>query len=302
MDKRMATKAINGDVELHYEITGPEEGPLVILVAGLGEQIGSVEFPTEHAERFAVPDFVSLGSTTATRACPARLAARGRPALDPLFTAMFAGEPVPVPYSFLDMADDILAVANAVGSREVHLVGSSMGGFVVRWAAARHPNRVRSLTVVMSGAGPDVDDDGPKLDAAAFDALVAIADHRDREEQIAYKVERWRKDWGTKYPIDETWVTAQVAASFDRSYRPDGIYRQLIAGFGSPGLWAAQRSISCPTLVMHGTEDTIFPTAHGEAIAANIPGATLWLVEGLGHAMPSELWGEMVDRVRGLTA
>jgi pimeloyl-ACP methyl ester carboxylesterase len=298
----MATKAINGDVELHYEITGPEEGPLVILVAGLGEQIGAVEFPTEHAERFARAGFCVARLDNRDAGLSSSLGRAGRPALDPLFTAMFAGEPVPVPYSFLDMADDVLAVANAVGSREVHLVGASMGGFVVRWAAARHPNRVRSLTVVMSGAGADFDDDGPQLDAAVLDALVAIADHRDREEQIAYTVELWREDWGTKYPFDETWVTAQVAASFDRSYRPDGIYRQLIAAFGSPGLWAAQRSISCPTLVMHGTEDAIFPTAHGEAIAANIPGATLWLVEGMGHAMPSELWGEMVDRVRGLTA
>ncbi len=292
----MTNEAVNDGVKLHYELSGPVDGPAVILVAGLGEQIGAVEFPAEHAERFARAGYRVARMDNRDAGLSSSLDRAGRPELDPLFTAMFAGKPVPVPYSFLDMADDVLAVADAMGSHEIHLVGASLGGFVVRWAAARHPDRIRSLTVVMSGAGADFGDDGPQLDAEGLDELITMADHRDRDEQIAYTVESWRTDWGTAFAFDEDWVTALVTVSFDRSYRPDGIYRQIIAGFGSPGLWTAQRSISCPTLVMHGTDDSIFPIAHGEAIAENIPGAALWRVQGMGHAMPSELWDEMVDR------
>src|SRR3954452_11250779 len=97
VDKRTATKAINGDVELHYEITGREEGPLVILVAGLGEQIGAVEFPIEHAERFARAGFCVARLDNRDAGLSSSLDRAGRPALDPLFTAMFAGEPIPVP-------------------------------------------------------------------------------------------------------------------------------------------------------------------------------------------------------------
>jgi pimeloyl-ACP methyl ester carboxylesterase len=292
----MTNEAANGGVKLHYELSGPADGPLVILVAGLGEQIGAVEFPAEHAQRFAQAGYRVARMDNRDAGRSSSLDRAGRPELDPLFTAMFAGESIPVPYSFLDMADDVLAVADATGSHEVHLVGASMGGFIVRWAAARHPDRIRSLTVVMSGAGADFDDDGPQLEAEGLDELIAMADHRDRDEQIAYTVELWRADWGTTFPFDEDWVTAQVTASYERAYRPDGIYRQIIAGFGSPGLWTTQRSISCPTLVMHGTDDSIFPIDHGEATAANVPGAAFWRVQGMGHAMPSELWDEMVDR------
>ena len=124
-----------------------------------------------------------------------------------------------------------------------------------------------------------------------------MAAPRTRDEHIAFTVETWRADWGTSFPFDEEWVRERVASSYDRSYRPDGFYRQITAGFGAPSLWDAQRSIACPTLVMHGTEDPFFPLAHGEATAAQIPGATLWRVEGMGHTMHREVWDEMIDRV-----
>ena len=296
----MAIEAVNGTVKLHLESTGPAEGPVVILVGGLGQQIGDVEFPDEHAERFAQAGFRVVRMDNRDAGLSSSLDHVGRPDLDPLFTALFAGDTVPVPYSFLDMADDVLAVADAIGTREIHLVGASMGGWIVRWAAVRHPARVRSLTVVMSSAGADPGDDGPQLNIEGFGELVAMADHRSRDEHIAYTVELWRTDWGTTFPFDEAWVTERVAQSFDRSYRPDGIYRQIIAAFGAPGLWQAQRSISCPTLVMHGTDDPVFPVQHGEASAGAIPGAELWRVQGMGHTMHSELWDEMIDRISQL--
>jgi pimeloyl-ACP methyl ester carboxylesterase len=298
----MAIQASNGDVKLHVESSGPANGPLVILVAGLGQQIGDVEFPDDHAECFAQAGFRVARMDNRDAGLSSSFDHVGRPNLDVLFSALFADEPAPVPYSFLDMADDVLRVADAVGEREVHLVGASMGGGVVRWAAVRHPEKVRSLTVVMSGSGADPGDDGPQLAMEGFPELIAMADPRSRDEHIAYTVELWRTDWGTSFPFDEAWVTERVAASFDRSYRPDGLYRQITAAFGAPGLWHAQRAISCPTLVMHGVEDPFFPVVHGEATAVQIPSAELWRVEGMGHAMHPELWVEMVDRIAQLAA
>jgi pimeloyl-ACP methyl ester carboxylesterase len=109
-------------------------------------------------------------------------------------------------------------------------------------------------------------------------------------------VEYSRTSWGS-FGFDESWVRRRVAQSFDRAYRPHGMYRQLIAGFDSAGLWPAQRSIAVPTLVIHGTDDPVFPIEHGEAIAAQIPGADMWRVDGMGRAMAAELWTEMVERI-----
>jgi pimeloyl-ACP methyl ester carboxylesterase len=220
----------------------------------------------------------------------------GRPALEPLFAAALAGEPPSVPYSHMDMADDIIAVADALNAREVHLVGASLGGWLVRWAAVRHPERVRSQTVVMSGSGADRSDDAPQLEMEGLDELLTLSGRRNRDEHIDVMVEQWRRDWGS-FEFNEPWIHDLVARSFDRAYRPDGMYRQLIAGFGSAGLWQAQGSIAAPTLVIHGTEDRVFPIEHGEATSAQIPDADMWRVNGMGHSMAPELWTEMVERI-----
>jgi pimeloyl-ACP methyl ester carboxylesterase len=292
--------ATDGDPSLHYDCLGATSAPLVILVGGIGQQIGDVELCDELAERFATVDLRVARMDNRDAGLSSSFDHAGRPDFDALLTALFAGEPAPVPYSFLDMADDILRVADAIGDREVHLVGASMGSWLVRWAALRHPLRVRSLTVVMGASGAIPGDDGPQMAMGDIDDLVAMADPRPRDDHIAYTVELWRADWGTSFPFDEAWVHERAAASYDRSYRPDGLYRQMTAGFATPSIWDAQRSIACPTLVMHGSEDPFFPLVHGEATAEQIPGATLWRVEGMGHTMHRELWDEMVERVAEL--
>ncbi len=287
----------DGGVTLHYDCLGAASAPLVILIGGIGQQIADVELCDEFAERFASAGLRVARMDNRDAGLSSSFDHAGRPDMDALLTALFAGEPPPVPYSFLDMADDILRVANAIGDREVHLVGASMGSWIARWAALRHPLRVRSLTVVMGFSGAIPGDDGPQMATGDLDDLVAMSAPRTREEHIAYTVELWRADWGTSFPFDEEWVRERVASSYDRSYRPDGLYRQMAAGFATPSVWEAQQSIACPTLVMHGTEDPFFPIEHGEATAAQIPGATLWRVEGMGHTMHRELWDEMIDRV-----
>ena len=242
MNDAVVGEAVNGDVTINFEVRGPADGRVLILVAGLGEQIGSVEFTSDHADRFVEEGFRRSPRQPRRGGLSTALEAAGSPDLDVLFTVLFGGKPVPVPYTFRDMADDVLTVADAIDAAEIHLVGASMGGWIVRWAAVRDPNRVKSLTVVMSGAGADIGDDGPQLDAGGgLDELISLSERRAPAEQIVFTVELWRADWGSAFPFDEAWVREHVTASFERSYRPDGVYRQIVAGLGTQGLWAAQR-------------------------------------------------------------
>ena len=155
-----------GGFRINYEITCEGSGPTLVLVAGLGEQIGAVEYPEEQCRVFADHGFTVV-----------RMDNRD------------AGLSVPVDdesetpgYSLLDLADDTIAVIAALDSGPVHLVGASMGGFIARWAAIRSPQSVRTLTVVMSGSGAGPGDDGPQANSDAQPSLLGMCERRDRGE------------------------------------------------------------------------------------------------------------------------
>jgi len=293
--------ARNGEVDLYYEVQGEPEDPVLVLVPGLAEQIGSVEFPEEQVRLFVEAGFRVVRVDNRDAGLSTSCDGAGRPDLDEIVTALSSGEVPVVPYTYLDMADDLIAVADDMGASRVHLVGASGGGLVVRWAAIRHPRRVVSLTVVMSGSGALPGDDGPQLDPDVLGDLIGLGEHRPRPDHIPYAVEFWRDQWGTTFAFDEAWVTERVTETFQRSYRPDGAYRQLLAAAGSPGLWDAQRSIKQPALIVHGSADPVFAPDHAVATAAQIPNAELWLVEGMGHTMHAEIWPELTQRISVLT-
>jgi len=294
--------ARNGEVDLYYEVHGEPKAPVLILVPGLAEQIGSVEFPEEQVRLFVDAGFRVVRVDCRDAGLSTSCDEAGRPDLDEIVTALSSGEVPVVPYTHGDMADDLLAVADDMGASGIHLVGASGGGLVVRWAALRHPQRVVSLTVIMSGSGAMPGDDGPQLDPDVLGVLIGLGDHRPGPDYIPYMVDLWRDQWGTTFAFDEAWVTNRVTETFQRSYRPDGAYRQLVAGAGSPGLWDAQRSIKQPALIVCGSADPVFAPDHALATAAQIPNADLWLVEGMGHSMHAEIWTELTQRTSALTS
>ena len=250
------------DFTIHYEVTCPGDGPTLLLVAGIGEQIGSVEFPEQQCDEFAVRGFRVIR-------------------MDNRDTGLS------VPHERLPVVDPMGAAV-------------SLGGLIVRWAAIRHPDRIASLTVVMSGCGAGPNDDGPTLGPGAMERMVAMSERREYEAGVDLLVEKWRWLWGDGYPFDERWVRARVEHAFSRSYRPEGVGRLLLAAVQTPGLWKAQTEIACPTLVMHGGKDPCFGPDHGREIATRIPGAELWLDPAMGHIMHREQWAEMAERVAGL--
>lgn len=227
--------ANNDGVEIYYEVHGAPTAPVLVLVAGMGEQVGGVEFPLEQVEHFLNAGFRVVRVDSRDAGLSESFDIAGRPDMDAVLGALMSGEVPTVPYSHFDMADDLIAVADHLGAGAVHVVGASAGGFVVRWAAIRHPDRVRSVTVVMSGSGAGFDEDGPQMDLSTFDELLAEGDHRTTEAQIDHLVELWRHLWGSSLPFDEAWITQTVSTAVHRSYRPDGFLRQLTAAMAAGG-------------------------------------------------------------------
>ncbi len=222
----------------------------------------------------------------------------GPPDWEAIFTTQ-PGAPVPLAYTAGDMADDIIAVLDELEIPSAALAGASMGAALVRWAAVRHPIRVRALMLVMGLSGAISGEDGPPISDEVLGRLAFLFTPQDRSNAVNDLVDTWRWLWGPHYPFDESWVRARVEASFDRSYRPIGVARNM-AAMSLPGLWQAQTAISCPTLVMHGDDDPAAPPEHGRAIAERISQTELWAVPQMGHTMHSELWPEMTRRLMRL--
>ncbi len=285
-------------VPIYYETMGAEDGRAIVLIAGLGEQIGSVEFPEEQCRQFVEAGFrvIRIDNRDVGLSVPEP----DLPARDVMatFAAARSGKPVVPDYTLVDMADDVIAVVDALGLPQVDVVGASLGGFIARWVAIRHPQRVRSLTVVMSGSGTPPD--ASQQDESLLAGLLLKTIRADRTEVVKRMVSDWRSYWGNTFPFDEDWVRARCTFAFDRAYRPEAIGRAAIAVGTSPNLFEQQADIVAPTMIVHGSDDPVFGLEQANATHERIAGSQMWVVHGMGHSMPNEIWPEMTRRIAAL--
>src|SRR3954469_5986250 len=260
----------NGEVSLYYETIGSETDPVLLLVNGLGSQC--INFKVE---------FCTLLSTEGFRVV--RFDNR-----DVGLSSHLKGGPK---YTVDDIADDGFAVLDAVGAPAAHIAGWSMGGMIVQTMAIKHPERILSMTSVMSAPGAIPAQRDPDV-IAAFGAPPPT----NREEAA----ERWLaglRVWGSPASLDEDRIRADAFAAFDRCFDPEGRARQAAAVMASPSRVEALGALRVPTLVVHGDADRLVPLEAGRATADAIPGARFEVVEGMGHDYPPEHWDRMVDLI-----
>jgi pimeloyl-ACP methyl ester carboxylesterase len=286
----LPTARANG-IEICYDTTGDPSDPTVLLVMGLGGQLiqwdqelcGLIAERGFHVVRF---DNRDVGLSTHVE---------GGADVFRLFTSEASGSPPPsVPYLLSDMADDAVGLLDHLGVDRAHVVGVSMGGMIAQSIALTHPERVLTLTSIMSTTG-DTDVGHPTAEAMA--ALVAPpAQSREAAQDGAV---RQAHVWGSPGLFDEDHLRRIAGESWDRCHEPLGIARQLAAilasGSRSPGL----ATLAIPTLVIHGSADTLVQPSGGERTAEVIPDAKLLMVEGMGHDLSRPLWPTLVDAICG---
>ncbi len=211
----------------------------------------------------------------------------------PDFAAILGGDTSTAPYRVADMAADAAALIEALELVPAHVVGVSMGGMIVQQLAIDRPDLVRSLCSIMSTTGdPSV---GRPSDAAL--QVLLTPPPTEREAFCDREVETWKVIGSPGFPFDEAEVRRRAAASFDRSFHPEGVARQLAAIMASPDRTEALRSVHVPALIIHGEDDALINVTGGRATAAAIPGAELLLIPGMGHSLPPEVWDEVVDAI-----
>jgi pimeloyl-ACP methyl ester carboxylesterase len=282
--------APSNGIQIFYETHGDPEGQPLLLVMGLGAQLTLWEpafCDLLVREGFYVVRFDNRDVGLSSKI-------EGGPQPD-LAKAM-AGDHSTASYTLWDMADDAVGLLDHLGIERAHIVGASMGGMIVQCMAIRHPDRVRSMTSIMSTTGnPEVGQPQPE----AMAALLAPPPPT-REAAIAQGLSTWKAIASPAYPPDEAELRARIASDYDRCFYPIGIARQLVAILATGDRTEALRRIRVPTLVIHGEADPLVTLSGGEATSAAVPGAKLVTFPGMGHDMPPALWPQFVAAIAGL--
>jgi pimeloyl-ACP methyl ester carboxylesterase len=260
--------ARNGDVELHYEVFGDPDRPTLLLVNGLGSQCINYAEPWCQLfcdEGFQVVRFDNRDVGLSTK-CDG------------------------VDYSLGDMADDAVAVLDAVGVQQAHVMGCSMGGMIVQRLAIDHGDRLLSVTSVMSRTG----EPGYGESSEAALALLMAPPAPSRSDYIEHQLAA-QHVYGSKPEwLDDDAIRSRAAAAYDRCFLPAGVGRQMRA-VGRDGSRDEQLSnLDLPVLVLHGSRDALIDPSGGRHTAAVIPGARYVEIEGMGHDYPPPVWQEWV--------
>jgi pimeloyl-ACP methyl ester carboxylesterase len=283
----MPRARLSDTLELEYDVTGDAGAPPLVLVMGFAQQLIAWDpsFCAKIADRgFRVVRFDNRDVGLSTK-----LSKLGVPE----FMRVMMGDASAAPYGIEAMADDLAGLLTALDVRAAHIVGASMGGFIVQEAAIRHPARVLSVAPIMSTTGNRAAAQS-KPEALA---MLMMPPPTDRAGMLDRAVKLWKVLGSPGFPFDQERILARAGAAWDRSHDADGVARQAAAVFTQRDRTADLAKLKVPTVVIHGAEDPLISVSGGEATANVIPGAKLVVVPGMGHDLPEGAWDTIVDAI-----
>jgi pimeloyl-ACP methyl ester carboxylesterase len=261
--------ANHGDVELFFEVFGSATDPTLLLINGLGSQC--INYDEQWCEKFAAQGYRVIRFDNRDTGLSSKLDERA--------------------YALRDMAGDAVAVLDTANAERAHVMGVSMGGMIAQRLAIDHADRLLSLTSVMSSTGePEYGQSSPEARA-----VVMAKPARTRDEYVDDQIAQRRIYGSTPEWFDEPYLRARAARAFDRCYCPAGIGRQMQAIMRDGDRADRLRTLTVPTLVMHGDRDTLIDPSGGRRTAELIPGARYVEIEGMGHDYPVAVWDRWVE-------
>jgi pimeloyl-ACP methyl ester carboxylesterase len=273
-------------IELEYETFGDRAAQSLLLIMGLGAQM--ISWDEAFCEQLADRGFFVIRFDNRDSGLSSWMTDAGRPDM----AAAFSGNPRPA-YELDDLAADAAGLLDALDIRAAHIVGASMGGFIAQLVALNYPERVLSLTSIMSGPG-GTDDVAPRPEGAA---VLMVSPPDTREERIEQSMSIRRALIGPGDPFDEPAERARATRAVDRAYNPPGVGRQLVAILAAKSRMERLRQVRVPTLVIHVVDDVLVPVENGRLVAEAVPGARLIEFEGMGHDIPRRVWPQVLDAI-----
>ena len=279
-------------IDIFYEDHGDPAHEVILLIMGLGAQL--TLWPDELVEALVGEGFRVIRYDNRDIGLSQKIEGARAPSLPMQVLRKKIGFPARVPYTLTDMARDGIGVLDALGIARAHAVGASMGGMIAQLMAVHHPERLMSLTSIMSTTG------NPKLPPAeknAMGALIAPLKGMDEDTLIEHGLNIVRNIGSPGFPFDPEEQRAKVLRNVRRSVYPAGPPRQLAAIIDDGDRRARLAGVRVPTLVLHGEDDPLIKLPAAEDTAAAIPGARLVTIPGWGHDIPAPLVPRVADEI-----
>lgn len=284
---------VNG-IDLAYDSFGRKDEAAVLLISGLGTQM--IRWTDSFCQVLAARGFHVIRFDNRDAGCSAHFTHYGALDFDTLAATLMSGQRPDIPYTLDDMSKDAVGLLEALSIDRAHFVGRSMGGMIAQLAASEYPERVLSLTSIMSSSGnPELPPSSP--DVMAMMTKPAPSPFEDEEGYLAHSLSFAKRIAGTGYPFDEDAYRALILEEVQRAYDPGSTGRQIAAIAVSGDRRPQLNTIAVPALVIHGMDDPLFVPACGEDTASAIPGAELMLVDGMGHDLPHQLYELTADAI-----
>jgi pimeloyl-ACP methyl ester carboxylesterase len=278
-------------IDLCYDIFGDAAAEPMLLIMGLGGQM--IHWDDDFCRQLAGRGYRVIRFDNRDIGKSSKLSGGKRLTPVELLKLRFLKIPIAAPYKLSDMAEDTVGLMDVLGIKSAHLVGMSMGGMIAQEIAISFPQRVRSLTSIMSTTG------NPKLPQPTREAMAILMAPRPttKDEYIARFAQTWKVLRVGSFPEDEALDRSRAERTFERGLNPEGVARQLRAILASGSRKERLRAVKAPTLVIHGTVDPLARPEGGKDTAASIPGAKLLMIEDMGHAIPLPMWPQVIDAI-----
>lgn len=279
-------------ITLHYEDHGDPAHPPLLLVMGLGAQM--TLWPIELVEALVERGYRVIRYDNRDIGLSQKMDGAKAPGMVRHMIMRRIGFRPAVPYTLADMAADGIGLLDALDIARAHVVGASMGGMIAQLMAVNHPERLLSLTSIMSTTG------NPRLPAAeraAIQALTARPASLEEEALVEHGLRVAGAIGSPGYRPDPERLRKRVRENVRRSVYPAGLPRQMAAIIDDGDRRARLADVDVPTLVLHGEADPLVRPEGGRDTAAAIPGARLKTIPGWGHDLPAELVDELADTI-----
>jgi len=285
-------KIQSNGIEIEIDDRGAPNGEPLLLIMGLGMQLTG--WPDELVDLLVARGFRVIRMDNRDIGLSQGFDHLGVPnvALGGIRYALRM--PVRSPYALADMAGDALGVLDALGIRRAHVCGASMGGMIAQHLAAKHPLRVKSLTLIMTTSGSRRLQQPSVRVRRALISRPATAD----PAVVAAHLEKLLGVIGSPaYRPDPERLRQRLQDNVRRAYRPRGTARQLMAVVADGDRSPLLERIVAPTRVIHGQADPLVPVSAGHDLVAKIPNAVADIVPGMGHDLPLLLLPRFADAI-----
>lgn len=292
--KRRDTIASNGQM-LAYEQFGKDRDPVLLLIMGLGTQL--LAWPDAFCQALAKAGLRVIRFDNRDVGLSSKLDGitdydRPRQAM----IKVMLGQRIDAPYSLQDLADDAIGLLDDLDIGQAHVAGVSMGGMIAQLMAGHYPQRVLSLTSIMSSSS------ARELPSGKLKVLRRMGRRpaaHDEDTIVAHMTRTMLMLGGALGPDADAWAE-DVRKAYRRNYYPPGVSRQMLAVMSAPSRVALLQGIAQPALVIHGTADPLLPVEHGRSTARHLPNVRYEEIEGMGHSLPPQHLADFVDMIVAL--